>query len=320
MSPGLTWDSSNLVPKEAQLFQVRFRIPRSNADQLIAQIVFQNTIPAEVPVVNNSWDLGLWIYSPAIWCFDSKNCDYILNVIPNYNGKALIRKHGGFIDWGTAKTLDCPAPWRLEKDGNSRSVLSIYLSQTCLGISKSFVSYAYSSLDIGLEKRPYHFTSPNYVDNGYFELAKQAYEAAGGRKSLNKSLTSDELNKLKEVLESARTNYTGIMNRYESLAPEIQNTIQTQKQWKTIKSAKKILDEIEKSIENQTPDDQEITTWFNQLIKIVNIQIAWLEIELKIVPRFQCTNSITRKKTIERSGKCPPGFKRVRTQQAVNLR
>lgn len=316
MNPGVTSDSSNLVPKEAQLYQVRFRIPRNNPDELIAQIVFKEKLSEDLVIVDPDWNLGLWIYSPSIWCYgDQKNCDYILSINPSYNGKSFIQKNGSHIDWNTAKVVDCPAPWRLDSKTEVKTVLSFHLSISCLGISKSFVSYAWSSQDIGLTPRPYHYTSPNYVDNGYYDLARQSYEKRGGRSGLSQLFSSSEVDKLKNTLSTSRQKYYEIMDRYDSFAPEIQRKIKSQKAWKEILKSETLMNEIEESIDLDQYDDNQVLNWTRSLIKVINMQIAWLNLELKLVPKFQCENSSSQLKTILNSGKCPPGFKKVKTLQ-----
>lgn len=316
MNPGVTSDSSNLVPREAQLHQVRFRIPRENPDELIAQIVFKETLPDDSVIVDSDWNIGLWIYAPSIWCYgDQKSCNYILSVYPSYNGKSIIQKNETHIDWDTAKVVDCPAPWRFNSKDNGKSVLSFHLSITCLGISKSFVSYAWSSKDIGITPRPYHYTSPNYIDNGYFELAKTSYERRGGKSGLSKLFASSEVEKLKLSLGNAREKYLEIMDRFQSFAPEIQKKIKLQKQWKEINKVENLINEIEESLDSETYDDSEVVKWIRDLTKIINMQISWLDIELRVVPKFQCENSNNQKKTVLKLGKCPAGYSKVKTRQ-----
>ena len=316
MNPGVTNDSSNLVPKDAQLYQVRFRIPRENPDELIAQIVFKEILPEDTVIVDSDWNVGLWIYAPSIWCYgDQKNCSYILSVNPSYNGKSFIQRNETHIDWDTAKVLDCPAPWRFRSNSEGKSVLSFHLSITCLGISKSFVSYAWSSKDIGLTPRPYHYTSPNYIDNGYFELAKSAYDRRGGKSGLSKLFSSSEEEKLRQSLNTVREKYLEIMDRFNSFAPEIQKKIKLQKQWKEIGRAENLINEIEDSLDTETYDDSQVVKWIKDLIKVINMQISWLDIELKIVPKFQCESIRTEAKTIIKFGKCPKGYAKVKTRQ-----
>jgi hypothetical protein len=316
MNPGTTWDSSNLVPKEAQLHQIRYRIPRSNPDELIAQIVFKEKLPEDTVIVDDDWNLGFWIYAPSIWCYgDQKSCDYILSINPSYNGKSYIQKNGSHIDWDTAKVVDCPAPWRLDSKSGDKSVLSFHLSITCLGISKSFVSYAWSSKDIGVSPRPYHYTSPNYVDNGYFDLAKQSYEKRGGKNGLSQLFSSSEVNKLRDSLSNSRGSYYEIMERFDSFAPEIQQKIKAQKIWKEILKSEDTMNKIEESLDIQDYDDSQVIKWIRDLTKIINLQIAWLSIEIKLVPKFQCENVSKQLKTIIKNGRCPKGFTKIKTQQ-----
>ena len=80
MNPSLHWQSTDVVPKEAQLKQVRFRIPRNNPDKLIAQIILNEPLAAKRAIPDAKWILGFWIYAPSAFCFNSNSCNYMLEI------------------------------------------------------------------------------------------------------------------------------------------------------------------------------------------------------------------------------------------------
>ena len=186
MSMGLTWDSSQAVPKIAKLKQLRYRIPQINPDLLVAQVVMDYPLENASSVLDSKWNLGIWIYGPSINCLNDDSCTYILIVRPSYNQKSSIQILKKLDD--AAPTIsDCPSNYVVSKNENNDSVISFSMSISCLGITSSFATYVFSGYDIGLTPMPYQFTSPNYVDNPYFNLAKQSYDKNGGKQGLSKT-------------------------------------------------------------------------------------------------------------------------------------
>ena len=186
MSMGLTWDSSQAVPKIAKLKQLRYRIPQINPDLLVAQVVMDYPLENASSVLDSKWNLGIWIYGPSINCLNNDSCTSILIVRPSYNQKSSIQILKKLDD--AAPTIsDCPSNYVVSKNENNDSVISFSMSISCLGITSSFATYVFSGYDIGLTPIPYQFTSPNYVDNPYFNLAKQSYDKNGGKQGLSKT-------------------------------------------------------------------------------------------------------------------------------------
>ena len=186
MSMGLTWDSSQAVPKIAKLKQLRYRIPQINPDLLVAQVVMDYPLENASSVLDSKWNLGIWIYGPSINCLNDDSCTSILIVRPSYNQKSSIQILKKLDD--AAPTIsDCPSNYVVSKNENNDSVISFSMSISCLGITSSFATYVFSGYDIGLTPMPYQFTSPNYVDNPYFNLAKQSYDKNGGKQGLSKT-------------------------------------------------------------------------------------------------------------------------------------
>jgi hypothetical protein len=315
MNQSLTWDSSDLVPKEAQLKQVRFRIPRSNPDKLIAQIVLKYPLPPKSTILDNKWILGLWLYAPSIWCSGTGTCDYILEIGAGNDNQAYIYKHTKKIDFDTRVKSDCAAPWYLEKDSDGNSVVSFELSVTCLNISSSFVSYAFSSYDIGLTPRPWQFTSQSYVENKFQPLAEKAYLAGGGKSGLGRVVGSPDFEAFKTSVESARQVFDSTMDRYRVLAVETQKKLDKKTEWKNFLKLEDQLFEIEDSLETFTfatnADKLKATVALQQ---IINLKTKALQLQLTTLPQYQCYNEIKDlTKALSSSKSCPKGYKKVKT-------
>ena len=60
-------NNANLLPNSAKLKQVRYRIPRSNPDNLIGQIVLDYPLNDKQELYNSKWNVGLWIYGQALY-------------------------------------------------------------------------------------------------------------------------------------------------------------------------------------------------------------------------------------------------------------
>ena len=314
MNQSLTWDSSDLVPKEAQLKQVRFRIPRSNPDKLIAQIVLKYPLPPKSTILDSKWILGLWLYAPNIWCSGSGTCDYILEIGAGNDNQAYIYKHIKKIDFDTRVKSDCTAPWYLEKDNDGNSVVSYELSITCLNISSSFVSYAYSSFDIGLIPRPWQFTSQNYIDNKFHPLAEKAYLANGGKSALGRGLTSPALESLKTSISKARTAFDDMTSKYETLAPDIKKKLDKNKDWKNFLKLETQLVDFEDQVDSGSLSSADVAVLIPKIIKLINSQTSGLNATLRVIPKFQCYNENSDTTTVvNTSNSCPKGFSKIKT-------
>jgi hypothetical protein len=312
---GLTWDSSELVPKQAQLTQVRFRIPRENPDKLIAQIVLKYPLPASTSIPDSKWILGIWLYAPNIWCSDSSNCDYIIEIGPDYNNGAYVYKHRKEINFSTRVKSDCATSWYLGKDDRGNSLVSFELSITCLGISSTFVSYAFSSYDNGITPRPWQFTPQGYVDNKFHSLAEKAYLTNGDKSGLGKVIGSPDFENFKTSVESARQVFDSMVNRYRALAVETQKKLDKKTEWKNFLKLEDQLFEIEDSLETYTfatnADKLKATVALQQL---VNLKTKALQLQLTTLPQYQCYNEIKDlMKALSSSKSCPKGYKKIKT-------
>jgi hypothetical protein len=249
MNESTSWDSSNLLPKEAQLKKVRFQIPRENPDKLIAQILLKNPLPAKKTFPDSKWIIGLWLYAPGLYCYGSNDCNYLLEILPSAGGLASIYKHKNNIDFDTRVLSDCKTPWYVKTDTNGDSVIAFDLSITCLNISSTYASYAFSSYDIGLEPRPWQFTSPKYIDNPYFQLAEKTYLANGAKSGLGTVVGSPDVENFKKSVESAREVFDSMMDRFQALAMETQKKLDKKTEWKNFLKLEDQLFEIEDSLE-----------------------------------------------------------------------
>ena len=183
---GVSWDSSQAVPKIAQLKQMRFRIPNANPDSISVQVVLKYPLDNVASILDSKWNIGTWIYGPSLYCINDNTCNFILIVYPSYNEKAKVR----ILKTGEDKEViysDCPATYTVGKNENNDSMISYNLSISCLNIKSTFASYTFSGYDVGLTETPYQYTAPSYVTNDYYQLAKQSYDRNGGKEGLNKT-------------------------------------------------------------------------------------------------------------------------------------
>lgn len=314
MNESTSWDSSNLLPKEAQLKKVRYQIPRENPDKLIAQILLKYPLAAKKTIPDSKWIIGLWLYAPSVYCYDSNNCNYLLEIQPSAGGLASIYKHKNKIDSDTRELSDCKTPWYTKTDADGNSVVAFELSITCLNISTTFATYAFSSYDIGIDERPWQFTSPNYIDNPYVQIAEKSYLANGGKSGLGKGLTSPALETLKTSISKARTTFDDMTSRYETLAPEIKKKLDKNKAWKNLLNLETQLVDFENQFENGSLSSADAEKLIPKVIKLINSQISGLNATLKVIPKFQCYNENNDTSTVvNKSNSCPKGFTKIKT-------
>jgi hypothetical protein len=314
MNESTSWDSSNLLPKEAQLKKVRYQIPRENPDKLIAQILLKYPLAAKKTIPDSKWIIGLWLYAPSVYCYGSNNCNYLLEIQPSAGGLASIYKHKNKIDFDTRELSDCKTPWYLKTDAAGDSVVAFELSITCLNISSTFATYAFSSYDIGIDERPWQFTSPNYVDNPYVQIAEKTYIANGGKSGLGKGLTSPALESLKTSISKARTTFDDMTSKYDTLAPEIKKKLDKNKDWKNFLKLETQLVDFEDQVDNGSLSSADVALLIPKIIKLINSQISGLNATLKVIPKFQCYNENSDTTTVvNKSNTCPKGFSKIKT-------
>ena len=202
----------------------------------------------------------------------------------------------------------------VSKNENNDSVISFSMSISCLGITSTFATYVFSGYDIELTPMPYQFTRPTYLDNPYFQLAKQSYDKNGGKEGLKNLGKSVAITKLESSIEEARLSFDDLTYKYQNLAPQIQAKIDKSKEWKNFLLMDEQLVEIESKIENSSLSDSQIPNEVSKVIKIINSQISGLKVLTKLIPTYQCYNEEEELKTVlSKSKTCPKGYKKVKT-------
>jgi hypothetical protein len=83
------------------------------------------------------------------------------------------------------KATECKAPWWIDSTFNYRDTLNFAVSITCIGLPKSFGTYAYSSIDIGQAKPATQFSPYNTISYPFYELAAKAYKKPVDLTSIN---------------------------------------------------------------------------------------------------------------------------------------
>ena len=308
------WSNSDskLLPDSARLTQVRYRIPRSNPDNLVGQIVLDYPLRDKQQLYNSKWNIGLWIYGPGLKCSTNNSCDFILNVEAKYPKSISI------LSWGKSteeksSVSDCPGTHYIS-DVDGKSIINFSMSISCLNLPSLFVSYAYSGYDIGITPTPYDFTSGGLVDNPFHQLAKASYDKNGGKEGLSKLSKSEAMEKLDSSIGKARKSFDDLTYKYQNLAPQIQAKIDKSKEWRNFLLMEEQLAEIESQIENNSLSDSQIPNEISKVIKIINSQISGLKFLIKLIPTYQCYNEEEELKTVlSKSKTCPKSYKKVRT-------
>jgi hypothetical protein len=176
------------VTSGSRLSMVGFYVNKSNPDLLVAQIYMDQPLREQPLASDKKIAGGLWLYSKTRNCLNDKNCEQVLQIalpINNLVSADFISTDTEPIQYGNGnfenfKASGCLSPVRALQNLSGRGVYEIALSITCLGIPKSFYSYAYMSEDIGLSNKVYNFTNIDSTDYPFFELAKKHYDSNGG--------------------------------------------------------------------------------------------------------------------------------------------
>ena len=305
-------NDSELLPQSAQIKQVRYRIPRSNPDNLIGQIVLDYPLSDKQELYNSKWNLGLWIFGNYHLCMNNKSCDFIINVYARYPKSISILTWKKSTDEKSVVS-DCPGTHFIS-DVDGKSVINFSMSISCLNLPKQFLSYAYSGYDVGITPMPYDFTTANYVDNPFHQLAKIQYDKNGGKAGLSNLGKSEAMTKLESSIAKARLSFDDSTYKYQNLAPQIQAKIDKSKEWKNFLLMDEQLVEIESKIENNSLTDSQIPNEVSRVIKIINSQISGLKVLIKLIPTYQCYNEEEELRTVlSKSKTCPKGYKKVKT-------
>jgi hypothetical protein len=103
-----------------------------------------------------------------------------------------------------------------------------------------------------------------------------------------------------------------MMLNFENYAPEIQKKLSKDASWRVFLNLGDDLSQYDSILENNTVSNSEILQNIVAVTQIINKQIYGLQSVLKIVPKYQCENVQTGKKTvILKNGSCPKRFKKV---------
>ena len=123
---------------------------------------------------------------------------------------------------------------------------------------------------------------------------------------------SADLIKLRTLILKAQNTYDDMMFNFENYAPEIQKKLSRDASWKVFLNLRDDLSQYDSILENNTVTNSEILQNIVAVTQIINKQIYGLQSVLKIVPKYQCENAQTDKKTVVlKNGSCPKRFKKV---------
>jgi len=312
----VNWNNndSRLVPKSAQIEQVRYRIPASNPDKLIGQIVLSYPLADTQMLYDSKWNLGLWIYGQAVNCLSNDNCNFILLVRAKYPKSTSISTWVKSYETETEVMSECPGSSAVEKSPEGKTLITYSLSITCLNIPSSFASYAFTSYEVGLTPEPFGFTSGGYVDNPYHQLAKKAYDTNGGKSGLGKAFTSEQVEKLESTIAKARASFNNMNTKFDSLAPEIKKKLSANRDWKNFQKLEAQLTDFEDQVANEMLSSAEASKLIPKVIKLINSQISGLNAALKLIPKYQCYSESKDLTTVlNKLNSCPKGYAKVKT-------
>lgn len=307
-------NASQLVPKVAQIQQVRYRIPSSNPDKLIAQIVLSYSLADKQAIYDSKWNLGLWIYGQPLSCLDQDNCDFIHLIRPQYPKSVSISTWAKSYKKENRVISDCPGNSSLESTADGKLAVTYTLSITCLNIPKQFASYAFTSYTTGLNPEPFGFTAGGYVDNPFHQLAKKAYDSNGGKQGVIDLGKSEALSKFEAAVQKARDSFDSLNYRYQSLATETQAMLDKNKVWKNFQLMEEQLISIEENVISSSLTDNQILAEIPKVMKIINSQTSAIKILIRLIPAYQCYNEEEGLTTVlTKSKTCSKGYKKVKT-------
>ena len=123
---------------------------------------------------------------------------------------------------------------------------------------------------------------------------------------------SSDLVKLRTLILKAQNTYDDMKLNFENYAPEIQKKLSKDASWKVFLNLSDDLSQYDSILENNTVSNSEILQNIVAVTQIINKQIYGLQSVIKIVPKYQCENVQTGKKTVVlKNGSCPKKFKKV---------
>ena len=189
------WDKpADLVPG-AELRNQGIKVYKSNPDEIILQIQMAQSFE-DRPFSAKGRNIAMWLYWPKDYCWTEKdaNCEGLFTIRPPDNPASypsvksseyvFVMRHNKASNVDR-KPTECKAPWWIDSTFNYRDTLNFAVSITCLGLPKSFGTYAYSSIDIGQSNPATQFTPYNTISYPFYELA-----ASAAAKNMNSTSTA----------------------------------------------------------------------------------------------------------------------------------
>lgn len=189
------WDKpADLVPGAA-LRQQGVKVYKSNPDEMILQIQMAQSFE-DRPFSGKGRNLAMWLYWPKDYCWtkEDANCEGLFTIRPpdmpatypstKSSEFVFVMRHDKASNVNRRAT-ECKAPWWIDSTFNYRDTLNFAVSITCIGLPKSFGTYAYSSIDIGQTNPATQFTPYNTISYPFHDLAAKAYKKPVDLTSIN---------------------------------------------------------------------------------------------------------------------------------------
>ena len=189
------WDKpADLVPG-AGLRSQGVKVYKSNPDEMIFQIQMAQSFE-DRPFSGKGRNIAMWLYWPKDYCWtkEDANCEGLFTIRPPDNPASypsvksseyvFVMRHNKASNVDR-KPTECKAPWWIDSTFIYRDTLNFAVSITCLGLPKSFGTYAYSSIDIGQSNPATQFTPYNTISYPFYELAAKAYKKPVDLTSIN---------------------------------------------------------------------------------------------------------------------------------------
>ena len=178
------WDQpADLVPG-AELRSQGVKVYKSNPDEMIFQIQMAQSFE-DRPFSGKGRNIAMWLYWPKDYCWtkEDANCEGLFTIRPPDNPASypsvksseyvFVMRHNKASNVDR-KPTECKAPWWIDSTFNYRDTLNFAVSITCLGLPKSFGTYAYSSIDIGQSNPATQFSPYNTISYPFHDLAASA--------------------------------------------------------------------------------------------------------------------------------------------------
>ena len=190
-----SWEKpAGLVPG-AELRSQGVKVYKSNPDEMILQILMAQSFE-DRPFSGKGRNIAMWLYWPKDYCWtkEDANCEGLFTISPpdmpatypsvKSSEYVFVMRHNKASNVDR-KATECKAPWWIDSTFNYRDTLNFAVSITCIGLPKSFGTYAYSSINIGQEKPATQFSPYNTISYPFYELAAKAYKKPVDLTSIN---------------------------------------------------------------------------------------------------------------------------------------